>query len=111
MAEKRRQEYEKEMTTGLSHAGARVRKLKDLHDRLESELEENLWTTDIKIGPQGSQVPIRKYNGQLVRDYLRVLSDLADEVGGRKDVARLETDEEQVQFVLPENGREGGSDE
>ena len=35
MAEKRRQEYEEEMTTGLSHAGARVRKLKDLHDRLE----------------------------------------------------------------------------
>ena len=84
LEEKRRQEYEKEMTTGLSHAGARVRKLKDLHDRLEEELEDNLWLTDVKIGPQGEQVTIRKYNAQLVRDYLRALKHLAKEVGGRK---------------------------
>jgi hypothetical protein len=84
LEEKRRQEYEKEMTSGLSHAGARVRKLKELHDRLESELEENLWLEDVKIGPQGSQVTIQKYNGQLVRDYLRALKHIAKEVGGRK---------------------------
>lgn len=84
LEEQRRAEYEKEMTTGLSHAGARVRKLKELHDRLEDEIEENLWIEDIKIGPQGSQVTITKYNGQLVRDYLRTLKHLAKEVGGRK---------------------------
>jgi len=84
LAAKRREEYEKEMTTGLSHAGARVRKLKDLHERLEEELAENLWLEDVKIGPQGSQVRIRKYNTALVRDYLRSLKHIAKEVGGRK---------------------------
>jgi len=84
LEEQRREEYEKEMTTGLSHAGARVRKLKDLHGRLEEELAENLWLEDVKIGPQGSQVRIRKYNTALVRDYLRSLKHIAKEVGGRK---------------------------
>lgn len=111
MAEQRRKEYEKEMTTGLSHAGARVRKLKDLHDRLERELAENLWTEDIKIGPHGEQVTIRKYNSQLVRDYLRSLKHIAKETGGRKDVLDLETGEEQVSFVLPANGREGSGND
>lgn len=84
LEEQRRQEYEEEMTTGLAHAGARVRKLKDLHHRLEDELAENLWLEDVKIGPQGRHVTIRKYNGSLVRDYLRTLKHIAKEVGGRK---------------------------
>jgi len=84
LEKKRREEYEEELTSGLSHAGARVEKLKELHDRLEEELAENLWLQDVKIGPQGSQVTIQKYNGQLVRDYLRTLKHIAKEVGGRK---------------------------
>jgi hypothetical protein len=109
MAEKRRQEYEKEMTSGLAHAGARVRKLKDLHDRLEDELEDNLWTEDVKIGPQGAQVRIKQYNTALVRDYLRSLKHIAKEVGGRKKQIDVSDTDDQVTFVLPENGREEGS--
>ena len=111
LEEKRREEYEEEMTTGLAHAGARVRKLKELHDRLERELEQNLWIKDVKMGPHGNQVEIKKYNGQLVRDYLRSLKHIAKEVGGRKDVLDLETGEDQVKFVLPENGREGSAND
>jgi len=99
LAAKRREEYEKEMTTGLSHAGARVRKLKDLHDRLEDELEQNLWIEDVKIGPQGSQVRIRKYNGELVRDYLRSLKHIAKEVGGRKKKVDVTSQGDQLEGV------------
>jgi hypothetical protein len=111
LEEQRRQEYEEEMTSGLAHAGARVRKLKDLHDRLEDELEENLWTEDVKIGPQGAQVRIKQYNTALVRDYLRSLKHIAKEVGGRKKQIDVSDTDDQVTFVLPENGREEGSDD
>lgn len=84
ITERRREEYEKEMTTGLSNAGARVRKLKCLHDRLEDELDDSLWVDDVKITPQGDTIPIQKYNAPLVRNYLSVLDDIAAEVGGRK---------------------------
>ena len=107
MAEQRRQEYEEEMTTGLAHAGARVQKLKKLHDRLEEELEENLWIEDIKLASNGTQVSIMKYNSSLVRDYLRALKALAKETGGRTDKLNVTAEQEQVSFVLPENGREG----
>ena len=99
LEEQRRQEYEEEMTTGLSHAGARVRKLKDLHDRLESELDQNLWLQDIKIGPQGAQVPIQKYNSGLVRDYLRTLKHIAKEVGGRKKKVDVTSQGDQLEGV------------
>jgi hypothetical protein len=83
--EKRRKKYEEEMMEGLSHAGARVEKLKKLHDRLEEELKDHLWLEDVKMSAHGDEkVRIRKYNGTLVKDYLRVLDDIAEEVGGRK---------------------------
>jgi hypothetical protein len=87
----RRKEYEREMTTGLAHAGARVRKLKDLYHRLEDELEDNLWLEDVKITPQGQQIPVQRYNSQLVRDVMRALDDIAKEVGGRKQQVDVTT--------------------
>lgn len=84
LEEKRREEYEEEMTTGLAHAGARVRELKDLYGRLREEMEDNLWMDDVKLSASGQQVTVQKYNGQLVRDILRTLKHIAKEVGGRK---------------------------
>lgn len=93
LEEQRRQEYEKEMTSGLAHAGLRVRKLKNLASELEDEIFEqgNHWVTDVKIGPSGEQVAVQRYNGQLVRDFQRTLDDLAKEVGGRKQKVDVTT--------------------
>ena len=91
LEELRRAEYEKEMTTGLANAGARVRELKELAHRLKDEMQEHLWLQDFKITPQGGTIPIRKYNSPLVRDWQRALDHIAKEVGGRKQQVDVTT--------------------
>jgi hypothetical protein len=88
---KRREEYEREMTTGLAHAGARVRELKEMYWRLKAEAEENLWLEDVKITPQGDVIPVQRYNSALVRNIQQTLDDIAKEVGGRKQQVDVTT--------------------
>jgi hypothetical protein len=87
----RRKEYEREMTTGLAHAGARVRELKEMYWRLKAEAEENLWLEDVKITPQGDVIPVQRYNSALVRNIQQTLDDIAKEVGGRKQQVDVTT--------------------
>jgi len=86
LEEKRRKKHEAEMTKGLSHAAVRLQKLKKLHDLLEEEIFENEahWLEDLKLTPDGQRISIPKYNGRIIRDYRKVLADIAEEVGGRQ---------------------------
>ncbi len=81
------------MNTGLAMPHLRVDKLKMLAAKLEQEIyrEGRLWLPDVKqigMGKNATRVELIRFNGALVEQYRGVLSDLAEETGGRWKINR-----------------------
>ena len=82
------------MESGYALAWERVRALKELADTLFAELQDPSlrWVREVKVigsGKNAREVVVERFNAAEIEQLRGVLTDLAKETGGRKDIQVL----------------------
>ena len=97
------------METGYALDWERIRALKELTTRLETELlaPGGLWVREAKVigsGKNAREVTVERFNAAEIEQFRGVLADLAKETGGRKDATVVTGDAESPLEVRHEVG-------